>query len=79
MRAFTGSKGRLREASRWEFNPQTLKEAETFRTKREEHGKHITAWSPCANAPIEKPLSFHERNMIRRFQRVPKHLSVAKS
>jgi hypothetical protein len=66
MRAFTGSKGRLREASRWEFNPQTLKEAETFRTKREEHGKHITAWSPCANAPIEKVLTFQERNYFLR-------------
>jgi hypothetical protein len=70
MRAFTGSKGRCREASRWEFNPQTLKEAEVFRGKREDRSKHITAWSPCPTAPIETPMSFYQRNMFKRFHRV---------
>jgi len=77
MRSFTGSKGRCREAQPWHWQPRNLREAETFRNTREGGVKHITRFVPCASAPIEKPLSFHERNMIRRFGKLPKHLCTA--
>lgn len=77
MRSFTGSKGRCREAQPWHWQPRTLREAETFRNKREDRGNHLLRFVPCSNAPIEKPLSFHERNMIRRFGKLPKHLCTS--
>ena len=74
MRSFTGSKGRCREAQPWHWQPRTLREAETFRNTREDRGKHLTRFVPCANAPQEKPENFYERNMANRFGVVPQHL-----
>jgi hypothetical protein len=77
MRSLTGNKHRLREAQPWDWQPRTLREAELFRNKREDRGKHLTRFVPCANAPIEKTLSFNERNLIRRFGKIPHHLSTS--
>ena len=76
MRSFTGSKGRVREAQPWHWQPRTLREAETFRNAREDRGTHMLQWSPCCNAPSDKVMSFNERNMIRRFGKLPQHLSA---
>ena len=61
LKSMVGGKGRCREAQPWEFVPRTLKEAETFRSPCEPHGKHLAAWKPCISAP--KVESFYERNM----------------
>src|SRR5690349_9388229 len=77
MRSLTGGRYNLRESQPWSWQPRTIREAEMFRNKREDRGKHLTRFVPSPTAPVQKPLSFHERNLIRRFGKIPHHLSAS--
>lgn len=71
MRRFIGNKHRLREVQPWDWQPTTLRENDLFRNKREDRGKHLLQFVPCANAPKQRALSFYDRNMLNRYGRLP--------